>query len=210
MNATVDHLVYASLSLEPEVERIAGILGVRPAYGGQHTGLGTHNALLALGPRTYLEIIAPDPSQPPPAEPLPFGLGELTAPGLRAWAASPPSFDEAIARSMAAGYDYGPVVPGERRTADGLSLHWRMTTASHQQALAIVPFLIDWGSGPHPAGSAPAGATLAGFRLLTPDPPRLAARLEVLGLDVDIENAGQPGLQAILAGPAGAELLLTS
>jgi hypothetical protein len=33
--------------------------GVRAAGGGQHVGQGTHNRLLALGPATYLEIVAP-------------------------------------------------------------------------------------------------------------------------------------------------------
>lgn len=210
MNATVDHLVYACPELGSAVEQIATSLGVRAAYGGQHPGLGTHNALLALGPRTYLEIIAPDPSQPRQAEAMPFELGQLTAPALRGWAAAPDDFDEAISRSVRAGYDYGPVVPGRRRTADGLDLHWRMSDSSFRQGLAIAPFLIDWGGGPHPADSAPAGAVLAQFRLLTPDPARLAAELEALGLDVDIEMADQPGLQATLNGPGGADFVLTS
>jgi hypothetical protein len=210
MSATVDHLVYASPELEPAVEQIASVVGVRPAYGGQHRGLGTHNALLALGPRTYLEIIAPDPGQPEPAEPLPFGLGQLTTPALRGWAAAPGNFDEAISRSVGAGYDYGPVVPGQRRTASGLDLHWRMSTPPSGPGLAIVPFLIDWGSGPHPADNAPAGAVLAQFRLLTPDPAGLTAQLRMLGLDVATEKASLPGLQARLSGPGGAELFLTS
>jgi hypothetical protein len=210
MTATVDHLVYASPELGQAVEQIAGILGVRPAYGGQHRGLGTHNALLGLGPLTYLEIIAPDPSQPQPAEPMPFGLGQLTVPALRGWAAAPDNFDEAISRSVAAGFDYGPVMPGQRRTADGLDLQWRMSSTSLRPGLAIIPFLIDWGRGSHPADDAPTGAVLAGFRLLTPEPGRAAAQLEILGLDVDIEQADRPGLQATLSGPGGAELVLTS
>ena len=210
MSATIDHLVYACPQLGPAVEQIGALIGVRPAYGGQHPGLGTHNALLALGPRTYLEIIAPDPEQRHPAESLPFGLGQLTAPALRAWAAAPGDFDTAVRRSLTAGFDYGPVVVGRRRTADGLDLAWRMTSSSLRQGVAIAPFLIDWGSGPHPADSAPAGAVLAEFRGLTREPQRLAVQLEVLGLDMDIELSDRNELQATLIGPGGAELVLAS
>ena len=33
------------------------------AVAEAHTGQGTHNKLLSLGPRTYLEIVAPDPER---------------------------------------------------------------------------------------------------------------------------------------------------
>ena len=50
--------------------------------GGSHPGLGTHNALLSLGDESYLEIIAPDPTQPKPDHPRIFGLDEGWPDGL--------------------------------------------------------------------------------------------------------------------------------
>ena len=85
--SSVDHLVYATPDLQMGVDRVQKMLGVRAAAGGQHPGRGTRNALLSLGPGRYLEIIGPDPEQPKPAQPRPFGIDALKAPRLVTWAA---------------------------------------------------------------------------------------------------------------------------
>src|SRR5438128_5248411 len=83
--AQVDHLVYATPDLDLGVATIEKLLGVRATTGGQHPGFGTRNALIALGPSMYFEIIGPDPEQPKPAGPRRFGIDELKEPKLIAW-----------------------------------------------------------------------------------------------------------------------------
>src|SRR4029079_8107647 len=88
--AQVDHLLYATPDLDLGVAAIEKLLGVHATTGGQHLGFGTRNALLALGPLTYLEIIGPDPAQPKPAGPRRFGVDDLKAPQLIGWVSRAP------------------------------------------------------------------------------------------------------------------------
>jgi Glyoxalase-like domain len=134
----------------------------------------------------------------------------VTGPALRAWAAAPGDLDAAVRASAAEGFDYGPIIDRTRRTADGQVLTWRMTTYPHCAAVTVTPFLIDWNDSQHPAGAAPAGLRLHEFRLRSPEPERLAARLRALGLELDVEAAEQPGLSAVLVGPQGHRLVLDS
>ena len=83
----VDHLVYGTPDLEASIRHLEEVLGVKAGHGGQHPGQGTRNAVLALGPTSYLELLGPDPEQPEPDHPRWLGIDDLDAPRLVAWAA---------------------------------------------------------------------------------------------------------------------------
>ena len=208
--AVIDHLVYACPNLEAAVDDIAARTGVLAAAGGAHPDLGTRNALLSLGPRCYLELIGPDPAQPPPAEPRPFGLDDLRGPALRGWAVAPAGMEAAIYAARAAGTDLGQPIAGLRHGPGGTPVSWRMTRPSDLDGMAIAPFLIDWENSPHPAAQSPRGLVLADFVIRTPDPGRITPLIDALCLTVRVEHARAPGLRAAIEGPAGQELMLTS
>ena len=65
MRAVLDHLVVAAATLEQGEDYIESRLGARPLRGGKHVAMGTHNSLLRLGEKTYLEVIAVDPDGKP-------------------------------------------------------------------------------------------------------------------------------------------------
>ncbi len=211
MHATVDHLLYGSPDLELGIAEVERLTGVRPVYGGRHPGLGTHNALLSLGAGVYLEVIAPDPSQVDVVQEPPYGIGSLAAPALRAWAVAPGDLETAVRNGRAAGIDYGNVTAHSRRTPDGDDVRWRMATLrAREDGLAVLPFLIDWGSTPHPSERAPGGVRLVQFRTFASDPIRIQGQLRAVGVELPVSAAETPGLEAVLVGPSGREVVLRS
>lgn len=206
--AVIDHLVLAVPDLDDAISDFERTHGVRPAIGGRHQGLGTHNALVSFGD-SYLELIAPDPSQPDPDGPRPFGVDDIDAPRLVTFAVRPDAangetIETLIAACRGARHDPGPVVSMSRRTPDGTALTWRLTfpTMTHD---GLVPFLIDWGDTVNPAATAPGGVSLVELSGTTTDPdganqvlaaldlPTLASPIgsSSLGLIVDIAAAGE-------------------
>ena len=158
----IDHLVYAVADLDAACTDIEQRTGIRPSYGGQHVGLGTHNAVLDLGAAAYVELLAPDPSQDESMGELPFGLHELSEARLVTWAAKAGNLRERVERARAAGFDPRNVVPIQRRLPDGTLLEWELTNRPGPQGGdGIVPYLIDWADVPHPTTRAIPGMPVA-------------------------------------------------
>ena len=201
----VDHLIYAVPELSPAVADLEDRFGVRAQAGGRHIGLGTHNALLALGPRTYLEIIAPDPGQPEPSMQRPFGVDDLRSGTLVGWALACDDIDRAVAEARSHGYDPGEPGGGQRVGPSGVVLRWRATGSA--LAGALVPFLICWSDTEHPASSAPHGLSLTSLRIEHPDPRSLTPALAALGAGIEVSSAAAPALVAQLSGPTGIKVL---
>lgn len=198
----LDHLVLATPELEPTVDWVADRLGVRPAPGGRHPGVGTRNCLLSLGPGHYLEVIGPDPDQPEPQEPRPFGIDLIEGPRLTAWVVKSADLVGAVQKANQHGYELGAIQDMSRTTPDGHVLRWRLTRR-RQSTVAAVPMLIDWGETRHPSTTAPTGVTLVAFRAEHPQPDRVRELYAALGLDLEVRHGSEPRLSATLSGPAG-------
>jgi hypothetical protein len=198
----IDHLVYGTSDLAATVDDLNRRFGVTLTPGGQHVGLGTRNFLAGLGSGAYLEVIGPDPDRPAPERPRPFGVDDLTSPRLLTWAARVPDLSSVVDGARDAGYDPGPVLPMSRRRQDGVLLEWRLTFSEEDNEDGLVPFLIDWGSSPHPSADAVDGLELVSLTGTHPAPDRVAAKLSALGQELPV-TSGPPALRAVLRTPAG-------
>jgi hypothetical protein len=90
------------------------------------------------------------------------------------------------------------VIGGQRRTASGEVLRWRLT--SNALTGGVVPFLISWGDTPSPAISAPPGLVLESLHVEHPEPALITSCLQALGADVEVRAAPEPGLVALISG----------
>ena len=204
----LDHIVLGCNDLDRGIAFVEAHAGLRAAFGGVHPGRGTQNALLSLGERRYLEIIAPDPKQT--SLKTHFGdLKSISEPRLVGWAAHPPDA-EALAKHLRdAGIGFEGPAAGSRQRPDGKLLRWKALdlTDNHH---GLLPFFIEWSADSlHPSADAPKGCRLAHFSILTPQPDELAKTVRLLEIDVAVERSTKSQLRATITGPKG-QLVVTS
>ncbi len=206
MQAQIDHLVVAATDLGWLCDWWRELTGVDAAPGGAHPGWGTRNALVGLGSGTYLELIGPDPDQPDPERPRPFGIDGLApqSASLVTFAVAVEDLEGAVALVREHGLDPGPITPMSRVRPDGVRLAWRLATPVLATHGGLQPFLIEWGDEtPHPSTALSAGVRLVGLTLAGPDAEPIGALLSDLELGIGVAPADRPMLSATLASPNG-------
>ena len=205
--AQLDHLVVAATTLADGIEYIAELTGVAAQPGGEHVAMGTHNALLRLGERVYLEIIAIDPQGAKPPRPRWFDLddialqSELTErPQLVHWVARTTDIERAVA---ACPVPLGAITPAERG-----DYRWRITIPDDgkRPGNGIIPTLIQWDVPMHPADRLPSSnVSIAQIAATHSDPACVRAALAALGLAgiVRVTYDRETRLAAMLKTPRG-------
>jgi hypothetical protein len=204
-SAALDHLLLGASDLDAAIAWFEKTTGVRPAVGGSHPGMGTRNALVSLGGRQYLEIIAPDPAQA--AFNFQIDVRTLPEPRLVTWAAATPALDPVVSTAETSGLEvFGPR-DGSRVRPDGTTLRWRsagVVTDFRMGTVDPVPFFIEWAAGStHPSADSPSGCRLTAFELRHPEAERLRGLFTTLGIDAAVTAARTAGISAVLATPKG-------
>jgi hypothetical protein len=204
--ALLDHILLGCNDLDRGIDFVEARSGVRAAFGGVHPGAGTRNALLSLGERRYLEIIAPDPKQDtlkPYAVQQSAVIKELTTPRLIGWAAHPGDIEAFAKKLRESGVAIEGPWPGSRVRPDGRVLNWKTLSLADDRH-GLLPFFIEWGTNSiHPSSDAPAGCHIERFAVADQDNVALAMTFERLGIDAPVEHGERPQLRVRMAGPRG-------
>jgi glyoxalase-like protein len=196
----LDHIVVTAASLEEGVAYVRGELGVTPQAGGEHVLMGTHNCLLKLGEKLYLEVIAPNPGAPRPDRPRWFQLDDpdwVKAPRLASWVARC-DYIHALA----------PASLGKIETMTRGSFRWLITIPEDGTLplQGIAPALIEWRSGTHPAqGLKDSGCSLVRFEGFHPQPEMVTSVLRSIAFkgEFPVSRGKAPRLVAHVQTSAG-------
>jgi glyoxalase-like protein len=197
-----DHLVLGCATLGQGTEYVERLTGATPVAGGRHVAMGTHNALVKLGQRVYLEIIAIDPDAKAPARPRWFDLDSpamqsalADKPQLVAWVARTDDIDDALMRCT--------IAPGVVHRMTRGEWSWRITIPEDgvRPAGGLVPTLIQWATDAHPCDRLPeSGASLSQIAAAYPEPDSIREALKALKLTeaMQVTYAATPRLAAML------------
>ncbi len=199
--ALLDHIILGCNDLDRGIELVEEKTGVRPAIGGVHPGRGTRNALLSLGERRYLEVIAPDPAQ---HEIVHFPqIRAMTDPRLIGWAVHPPDIAAVANQLRENKIAFQGPDDGSRKRPDGHVLTWKTINLADDRH-GLLPFFIEWSTDSvHPSKDAPARCRLEYFEIMSADPDELSAALKRIGLDLPVQRSDKARLRALISGPKG-------
>ena len=207
---TVDHLLLGIADLDRGIEWMEEKTGVKAVIGGSHPGVGTRNALLSLGSRRYLEIIAPDPAQKEFRSN--HDVRSLAEPRLIAWAARTTDIEAVATKARQdAQRLYGPQ-DGSRARPDGKLLRWRTLGILNdlgQGGIEPIPFFIEWATDSvHPSEDSPTGCTLQSLEIEHPEADAVGKLLTTLGIQTAVKAGREARITATLQTPKG-EVRLT-
>ena len=195
----IDHLVVTAASLDAGVGHVRRALGVEMQAGGEHVRMGTHNCLLRLGSKLFLEVIAANPKAPPPGRRRWFQLdepGSVRSPRLATWVARCDDIRAVASETLGL---IEPMIRGDFR--------WLITIPEDGRLGldGLAPTLIQWQSGNHPADTLKdLGCSLARFEGFHPQPEKVAGALESISFDGEFPvSKGQPRLLAHIDTPGG-------
>ncbi|HET9408430.1 MAG TPA: VOC family protein [Candidatus Sulfotelmatobacter sp.] len=202
----LDHVILGCKDLDAGIDFVEERTGIRAARGGVHPDRGTANALLSLGERHYLEIMAPDPNaksvQTWAARQLETLKG-LARPRLIGWAVHTNDMQMVAKRLRDSGLQIVGPYPGSRARPDGKVLHWQSFSLA-DDLRGLLPFFIEWGKDSvHPSSDAPGGCRIERFALTGPDTAELSKALRRIEVEASVEQNPVAQLHIRIAGPKG-------
>jgi len=204
LRSTLDHLVIVAPSLAEGSDYVQRALGVAPRPGGEHARMGTHNRLLKLGERMFLEVIAVNPNAAAPGRPRWFGLDRpLTECRLATWVVRT---DDVRAALKASRLPLGKIEPMTRGRFE-----WEITVTEDggPPLDGIAPTIIQWRDAHPMDGVRYSGCLLVRVEAFHPRSAEVRAALDAMRFEgpFSISPGDRPRLIAHIRTPAGPRIL---
>ena len=184
MPSRLDHIVIGADHLVSGTRWTEARLHSAMDGGGAHPLMSTHNRVMRLAGGPYLEVIAIDPAASSPGRPRWFTLDDRATqqrlaggPAALCWVASVEDIEKSAA---SCGYECGRIIEVSRG-----AFRWRLTVPDDGSLpeQGILPSLIEWPDGMHPAANlAETDISLDAIQLTHPDPAHISDCLGRLGL----------------------------
>ena len=172
MTHRLDHFAVGACDLESGVKALEQLIGVTIPAGGKHKMMGTHNALMATGNASYMELIAIDPHAPAPERIRWFSLDSAATkarlairPRALCWVVATDDIETVVANSPT---DLGDIITLSRDDRT-----WRLTVPKDGSLPegGLVPAFIEWSPGRHPSETqADLGIRLKDIKITHPRP----------------------------------------
>lgn len=200
METLIDHLVVAAPARKIGIDYVSDRLGVEPQLGGNHEQMGTHNALLKLGDKIYLEVIAIDPDARSPQRLRWFGLDQRASePRLVTWVVRTDDIYTA-AKKLSLGSSIETMSRGQFSWLISIPPDGKLTMAG------TVPTLIQWLSHLHPCHNLNnSGCELLALEIRHPDAASIKLALEQIDFASPLVHLGNgpTSVRATIKTPAG-------
>lgn len=202
----LDHAILGCNDLDAGIRFVQERTGVGAAPGGVHPDRGTANALLSLGDRHYLEIMAPDTNakgvQAWAAHQLEVLKG-LVNPRLIGWAVHRDDIESLARKFQEASLKILGPWPGSRTRPDGRIVSWKSFSLADDRH-GLLPFFIEWGKDSiHPSSDAPSGCHIERFALADSDTEELSMALRRIEVEAPVEHGQIAQVRMRTVGPKG-------
>lgn len=200
----IDHIVYAVPDLEEACDYLEGTLEVKPVFGGYHKTKGTKNALLNLGDRCYLEILAIDKANDSITESRWMGVDLITESQITRWAINSNSLVDDQKKLREYNVNMGEIFGGSRETPSGGLLQWEMILPLASPTIELAPFMVNWSpSSIHPSEALANECSLIDINFSQSKSESTEKLFTDLGIDSHIHHSTESKIVIQIKTPSG-------
>jgi len=200
----IDHLVYCCLNLEDGINYFMENYGMQAVIGGRHLNEGTKNAIINLGDKCYLELLAIDKQNKAHTQNRWMGIDLLTTPKITRWAINSSNLEEDKQALIKYNNQLGNIESGLRKKPDNSDLTWKLTKPLSYPEVEVVPFLLDWsGSISHPTDGLSIQGNLMKIELESATPEKVKGCLDELNIGISVKLNTESHIKVVIDGPKG-------